>query len=42
MNEKQVSVAAQIANLACRPMSDLWVLWDRYFPNRPEYPPASE
>lgn len=38
MNEKQVSVAAQIANLACRPMSDLWVLWDRYFPNRPEYP----
>ncbi len=38
MNEKQVSVAAQIANLACRPMSELWALWDRYFPTRPEYP----
>lgn len=38
MNEKQASVAAQIANLACRPMSELWTLWDRYFPSRPEYP----
>lgn len=38
MNEKQASVAAQIANLACRPMSELWTLWDRYFQSRPEYP----
>ena len=38
MNEKQTSVAAQIANLACRPMSELWTLWDRYFQSRPEYP----
>jgi hypothetical protein len=38
MNEKQASVAAQVANLACRPMSELWTLWDRYFTSRPEYP----
>lgn len=38
MNEKQASVAAQIADLACRPMSELWAIWDRYFPNRPTYP----
>ena len=38
MNEKQASVAAQVAGLACLPMSELWTLWDRYFPRRPEYP----
>ena len=32
MNEKQASVAARIADLACLPMSELWSLWDRYFP----------
>ena len=38
MNEKQASVAARIAELACLPMSELWSLWDRYFPRRPDYP----
>ena len=38
MNEKQASVAARIAELACLPMSDLWTVWDRYFPRRPDYP----
>lgn len=38
MNEKQASVAARIADLACLPMSELWALWDRYFPRRPDYP----
>jgi hypothetical protein len=38
MNEKQASVAAQIAELACLPMSELWTVWDRYFPRRPDYP----
>ena len=38
MNEKQASVAAQVAGLACLPMTELWTLWDRYFPRRPEYP----
>lgn len=38
MNEKQASVAARISELACLPMSELWSLWDRYFPRRPDYP----
>ena len=38
MNEKQASVAARIAELACLPMSELWTVWDRYFPRRPDYP----
>lgn len=38
MNEKQASVAARIAELACLPMSELWMVWDRYFPRRPDYP----
>ncbi len=29
MNEKQASVAARIAELACLPMSELWTVWDR-------------
>lgn len=32
------SVAARIAELACLPMSELWTVWDRYFPRRPDYP----
>ena len=32
MNEKQASVAARIAELACLQMSELWTVWDRYFP----------
>ena len=41
MNEKQASVAAQIADLAVRPMSEVWAVWDRYFPRRPDYPNRS-
>ena len=38
INPKQATVAAQIAELACLPMAELWTLWDRYFTRRPEYP----
>ena len=38
MNEKQASVAARIAELACLPMSELWTVWDQYFPRRPINP----
>lgn len=38
MNEKQASVAAQIAELGHMPMAKLWVIWDRYFERRPEHP----
>ncbi len=38
MNDQQTSVAAQIVSLGCLPMSELWVMWDRYFPRRPDYP----
>ena len=38
MNDKQASVAARVAELACMPMSELWTVWDRYFPSRPDYP----
>ncbi len=38
MNDQQTSVAAQIVNLGCLPMSELWVMWDRYFSRRPDYP----
>ena len=38
MNPKAASVAARIAELPHLSMSDLWLLWDRYFPRRPEYP----
>ena len=38
MNEKQASVAARIADLACLPMSELWTVWDQYFPRRPINP----
>jgi hypothetical protein len=38
MNEKQASVAAQIAELACLPMAELWTIWDCNFPRRPEHP----
>ena len=39
MNEKQASVAAQDcrAVLHCR-CAELWTVWDRYFPRRPDYP----
>ncbi len=38
MNERQASVAAEIASLSNKPMADLWQIWDKYFPRRPEYP----
>jgi len=38
MNEKQASVAARIAELSHLPMAELWVLWDRYFERRPQFP----
>ena len=37
-SQKQVSVAARIAELASMPMSELWTVWDRYFQDRPQYP----
>ena len=38
MNEKQASVAARVAELSCLPMSELWTVWDQYFPRRPINP----
>lgn len=38
MNEKKATVAAQITDLSCMPMADLWSLWDQYFPRRPDHP----
>ena len=36
MNDLKTSVAAQVAGLPTLPMKDLWVLWDRFFPRRPD------
>lgn len=41
MNEQQASVAARITELGSLPMTDLWTLWDRYYPRRPQYPNRS-
>lgn len=38
MNDKKATVARQIADLAYLPMPELWVVWDRYFPRRPDHP----
>ena len=42
MNEKPTpaatSIAAQIAALPSRSIAEIWVLWDRYYPRRPENP----
>ena len=38
MNEKQASVAAQIAALSSLPIAELWPVWDRYFSSRPINP----
>lgn len=38
MNEKQTSIAAQIAALTHVPMPELWSLWDRHFHTRPSNP----
>ena len=31
------TVAIEVANLRCLPMSQLWVLWDRHFQHRPDH-----
>ena len=36
MNDLKTSVAAQVAALPTLPMKELWVLWDRFFPRRPD------
>ncbi|MEI7538880.1 MAG: DUF2924 domain-containing protein [Comamonadaceae bacterium] len=38
MNPATLSVAAQVAALPTLPTPELWALWDRYFPRRPENP----
>lgn len=38
MNDKQALVAARVAELSCLPMSELWTVWDQYFPRRPINP----
>ena len=38
MNPANLSVAAQVAALPTLPTTELWALWDRYFPRRPENP----
>jgi hypothetical protein len=38
MNEKQASVAAQIAALSNLPIAELWPVWDRFFSSRPINP----
>jgi len=38
MNDKQTTIAARVAELHRLPMAELWTLWDRYFPRRPDYP----
>ena len=41
MNVATLSVAAQVAALPSLPTPELWSLWDRYFPRRPENPNRS-
>ncbi len=38
MNPANLSVSAQVAALPTLPTPELWALWDRYFPRRPENP----
>ncbi|MFZ5499677.1 MAG: DUF2924 domain-containing protein [Pseudomonadota bacterium] len=38
MLTKQQTMARQIADLSQMSMTELWQLWDRFFPRRPEYP----
>lgn len=38
MNDTKTSVAAQVAALPNLPIKELWMLWDRFFPSRPERP----
>ncbi len=36
MNDQQTSVAAQVAALPSLAMAEVWALWDRFFPRRPD------
>ena len=36
-NNKHSSVASRLAALPNMPMAELWKLWDRYFPRRPNH-----
>ena len=38
MNATQQTVSAQVVALPSIPIADLWALWDKYFPRRPEHP----
>ncbi len=38
MKNKESSVAARIAELPRLSITELWKLWDQYFPRRPDYP----
>ena len=38
MSEPQAAVSARVADLANMKMSELWTLWDKYFPRRPDFP----
>ena len=38
MNELKTSVSAQVAQLSSLPIKEIWALWDRYFPRRPDKP----
>ena len=38
MNELKTSVSARVAQLRSLPIKEVWVLWDRYFPRRPDKP----
>ena len=38
MNKPQPSVAARVAALPGLPIQEIWVLWDQYFPRRPDKP----
>ncbi len=38
MNEPQDAVSARVADLATLKMSELWKLWDKHLPRRPDFP----
>ena len=38
MNELKTSVSARVAQLRSLPIKEIWALWDRYFPRRPDKP----
>ena len=38
MNKLKTSVSARVAQLRSLPIKEIWALWDRYFPRRPDKP----